>query len=52
MIDIATLLFMNRFNIARLDDMAQLLSNEEMADIPLHMVYGAANEGSREAASS
>ena len=38
----ATVLFMNQVNIARLDDnMAQLLSNEEMAD--MHMVYGTVN---------
>ena len=46
-INIDTVLFMNQFNIARLDDnMAQLLSNEVMVD----MVHGEANENSMEAA--
>ena len=46
-INIDTVLFMNQFILARLDDnMAQLLSNEVMVD----MVYGEANENSTEAA--
>ena len=46
LIIIDSVLFMNQFNIARLDDMAQLLSNEVM----VAMVHGEANENSMEAA--